>query len=521
MGRKLNPNILYYLVFLGFVVLAVGPVIYTFFNMDGGLADNLKQLDEKVLVLLGKSSLIALIVSVLSTVVGVILAFFLYKTKMRFRSFFKVVMLIPLLVSPYVLAVAWKDLFFFLGVDSMAVTYVGMIGVLGMIYAPLSMLMVGSALTNIDGQIEEAGLMLTGFWPVFWKIVLPLIKPALVSSLVLVFIFSLSEFSVAAYFGVKVITTEIFTQFSAFYNYGLASLQSLLLVLICVALLFAERKYLAEAPFLSIGAKGQRHKEYPLPQWVGVGVVGGWVFVSVVLPFLMLFAQALRGGQSVFFKAVNLLRHSFPNTIILALTGAFLVTLVGLVAGLGYFRKGRDRKVKIDFWLLLIFAIPSTVYGISLIRFYNQDYWRVIYSSYGIILVGYVGKFSFIAAKIIGNSIRQIPQSLDESAEIMGIGYWTRLRKIVLPIIGSSIQVAFLIGFIFSLGELGTTIMVYPPGTEMMPIKVYTLMANAPEALTSAMVLVVFGVSLLSIGVLVWLGRWAKAGKSLKPKLKG
>jgi len=73
------------------------------------------------------------------------------------------------------------------------------------------------------------------------------------------------------------------------------------------------------------------------------------------------------------------------------------------------------------------------------------------------------------------------------------------LQNIIIPMIFPTLLVAFVISFIFSLGELGTTIMVYPPGTEIMPVKVYTIMANAPQSLVSSMTLIVFSVTLLFI----------------------
>lgn len=499
MGRKLNPKSIYGIVFLVFFVLMVWPVLYTFLTVEGGWLKNIRLLDRKIFVLLIWSSFISLIISLLSTIIGGVLSFFVYKTRMKFRSFFKMFLLVPLLVSPYILAVAWKDMFFYLGLDMRAYGYVGMIGVLTMIYTPFSMLLIGSGLKNIDGQLEEAGLMLTGFRSMYMKIVLPLIKPALMSSLVLVFLFSISEFSVPAYFGVKVFTTEIFTQFSAFYNHGLAVMQSILLVLICVLLLLADRRYLLEVPFLSMGTKGMQPKVYSIGGALGLCVVGCWFLFSAVLPILVLFAQAFQGGIGVFGTAYNLLRHSFSDTIFLAVLGGIMISLVGLVVGLGHFRKGKVSGY-FEGLLLFIFAIPSTVYGISLIKFYNHSFGHVIYSSYAIILIGYVGKFTYIASRIIGNGVLQIPPSLDESAEIMGIFYWTRLRKIIIPIILPSLFVAFVIGLILSLGELGTTIMVYPPGTEIMSIQVFTIMANAPESLTSAMVLLVLVVSILLVG---------------------
>ena len=110
-----------------------------------------------------------------------------------------------------------------------------------------------------------------------------------------------------------------------------------------------------------------------------------------------------------------------------------------------------------------------------------------------------MGKFSFIAAKLTGNALRQIPASLDEAARLAGISATTRLLKIRLPLILPTLFAAFLVAFIFSLGELGITIMVYPPGTEIMPIKVFTIMANAPQSLTSAMSLIVLLTTLLFI----------------------
>jgi ABC-type Fe3+ transport system permease subunit len=148
---------------------------------------------------------------------------------------------------------------------------------------------------------------------------------------------------------------------------------------------------------------------------------------------------------------------------------------------------------------LIIFAIPSTIIGISFIKFYNRPELDFIYSTYAIILIGYVAKSSFISTKLIGNAIRQIPSSFNEVAIISGIPFYRRIQKILIPLIAPSLFASFIISFILNLGELGTTIMLYPPGTEIMPIKVFTIMANAPQALTSSMTLIVFIVTLLMI----------------------
>jgi len=499
---KKNSHSLYSIIFLSVFFFFILPILYTlistFFPEDS--LDNLfSLLNIKTFLLLGKSSLLAFSIALLSTIFGSILGFLLYKTDSLFRPFFKIALLIPLLVSPYILAVAWKDFFFsFFQSSQLLNSYLGVILVLVFIYTPLSMLIIGSALSNINASLEDSALIISKPRTVIFKIIFPLIKPALSSSLILVFIFSISEFSVPAFFGVKVFTTEIFTQFSAFYNHSLAILQSALLVIICIVLLLSERKYISNAPFLSIGGKGVKTKIYHLGnrKKASLGFLSFWVFISIVLPFMVLIMQSFIDGNNKIYQAFNLLASTFYHSFSLAFVAAIFIVFIGFIAA--YQAEIRQKK-SLDWLLLFVFAIPSTIIGISFIKFYNQPWLNFIYSSYAIIIIAYVAKFSFIASKLIANAMKQIPKSLDEAAQIQGISFYSRIKKLLIPLIIPTLFAAFILGFIFSLGELGCSIMLYPPGTELMPIKVFTIMANAPQSLTSSMTLIVFSLNLIFI----------------------
>ena len=98
-----------------------------------------------------------------------------------------------------------------------------------------------------------------------------------------------------------------------------------------------------------------------------------------------------------------------------------------------------------------------------------------------------------------------MPKSLEEAAVIQGIGFFKRMQKIVIPLVLPAIFASFIINFLFCFGDLGTSIMVYPPGTEIMPIKVFTIMANASESLTSSMALIVFMVTILLVSLLFFI----------------
>ena len=192
-----------------------------------------------------------------------------------------------------------------------------------------------------------------------------------------------------------------------------------------------------------------------------------------------------------------MLLPTFGNSVFLSFSSAVIIVFVGFISAY-YFVKRKNNSL-FDWLLLIVFAIPSTILGISFIKFYNQPALGFIYSSSVIIIIAYIGKFSFIASKLIANSLKQIPKSLDETAQVIGISKFSRIRKVLLPAILPTIFVAFMISFILSTGELGTTIMLYPPGTEIMPIKIFTISANATQSLTSSMTLIVFSFILLLI----------------------
>ena len=499
MGRRLNIEIIYYSVFAVFTLLVVLPVVYTLFYaaMSKDFYQNLVLIDSDTLLLLGKSSLIAASVAFLATLTGGLTAYILYLSNSKANALFKILLLLPLFISPYILAVAWQDFFFFVFADTHLInSYTGLVLILTNVFFPLSMLIIGSAISNIDARIIEAALLVVDKRRAVLKIVLPLIKPAIIASFVLIFIFSISEFSVPAFLGVKVYTREIFTQFSAFYNHSLSILQSLLLVVICILLLLAEGKYISNAPFLSLGGKGARSIKTRTSKR-SILLLMFVILTAVAMPLSMLVIQSFRDGTGNMIKAFNLLGSAIINSLVLAVGGAFIILLTGFVVALR--SKGKEVRRPFDWMLLITFSLPSIILGISLIKFYNRPELNFIYSSFVIILIAYAGKFSFIAAKLTENGIKQVPLSLFEAAEVSGIRYRKQVSKILLPLIMPSVLAAFVIGFIFAFEELGMTIMLYPPGTDILPIKVFTLSANTPQSLTSSMSLIVLLITLLFV----------------------
>jgi len=490
-------------------VLLLGPLLVLLIRWltsadDGSL---FAFLDTGSVLLVGRSFLLSGSVAVLASIIGTVCGFLLFRLKFPVRGFYKLMLLIPLLVPPYIFAVAWKDGFQWLfGSTSALNSEAGMIIVHTLVFFPLAMLITGSALSQIHSGFEEAGLMRVPFRRMLMKIVLPLIRPALSISFLLILIFSLSDFSVPAFFGVRTFTTEIFTQFSAFYNHQLAISQSILLLLLCLTLLLTENRFLTDAPFFSVHIKGSRTRLYTVPKAkASLHILLGMLLIVVlVLPLVMLLHQAFSGREIFFSRAWELLSPTIFQSVKLAFFGALLLSSIGLWVA---YAKERFRFTQLNTLFLMTFIVPSTVLGVALIGFYNRPATNFIYTSSLILLITYTGRFGFISARIIGNGIKQIPVSLEEAAGIIGVSPIKRFFNISLPLLLPSVFTAFVLSFVLCLGELGTCIMVYPPGTELMPVKIFTIGANAPQALTSSMTLISFGVTMLFILVFFLIGK--------------
>jgi ABC-type Fe3+ transport system permease subunit len=472
------------------------------------LGNYIEALNKKSFSLLLNSIGIAVTVSVFSTLTGGFLAFFSTKTDLPFVKPLKLIYLIPLFLSPYILAVSWVDFFHLLNLDkSFIYSAWGVILVLSLKFSPLAMIIISSSLRNLAAGFEEAGSMITCMRKVVTKIVLPLIKPAIISSFILIFILSISDFTVPAFLSTNVFTTEIFTQFAAFYNYDLAVANSIILILICASLLLIERFYLSDAAFFSVTSHSMRTRTIKLnkSRYLVLATFLIYALISVIIPIIVLSVQAFSGTGNALTKAFKLLLPTVIPSIFYGIISSFVLLFFAVI--FAYLAERKNFKI-IHPILLFTFAVPSTVIGIGLIKFFNTPSLNFIYSGFWIIIFGYLCRFIFITEKIVANAVKQISPSLEEAAKMMGANFSQRMRSIMLPLLSKGLFAAFLISFIFIIGELAITLLVYPPGTSVMPIKIFTLMANAPQNLVSAMSLVVLIITLIILGILMAGFKW-------------
>jgi len=531
MDRELIKKILSALPSLFFIIVVVLPLasVFAVSFTEGGsitLEHYLAVYHLQTLALLLKSCVLAASVAIIATIIGALFGYVLSSTDLPFSSPLKLLFLLPLFVSPYYLAVAMHDfVFLLLGNTRMLNSEEAVAAILIMSYAPIPFLIMSASFANINSRMEEAGLLVASKMRTAWSIIFPLVKPAFVSSFVLVFILAVAEITVPSYYLVNLFPTELFMQFTAFYNHKTAIALGSAICLISNVLLLMERSFLTNAPFLAIGKKGSTKRTATLGNWkypVLVVAVSYLVFV-VIIPLVGLSMQAFRESMpdylrdksmpagylplenelgysmNYLYKGFALLKPVILDSLLYALLGSLLICILGFVFA---YRSERKKIKWMDYLLLLVFAIPSTIFGIALIKFYNRASLEFIYTSAFIILIGYIGKFTFVASRMIGNSIRQVPYSLEEAAELTGAKSLTRFWYILFPLVLEGFFAAFIVCFIFCLGEMATTIVIYPPGNSLLPIKIATSMHNTPDGLISAMVFIILLLTFSLLGIL-------------------
>ncbi len=136
------------------------------------------------------------------------------------------------------------------------------------------------------------------------------------------------------------------------------------------------------------------------------------------------------------------------------------------------------------------FTVPGTVIAIGLIGLWNHPGLAGdVYKSSAIIVIACVARFLPLATLILAARVRQIPPSVEEAAEVAGAGWFRSFFGILLPQLRGGIAGAWVVAFIFSMGELGATVLIAPPGESTLPVRIYTLLTNTTSNQVAALAL--------------------------------
>ncbi len=475
-------------------------------------------------VLLARSFDVAGLTTLIAVLLGIPLGILLGRSDLPLRRCFSFLFTIPLVIPPYILAVLW---FYLLGRQGLAgrafgsrvaehtagwlFGLPGCVLVLSSVMLPVVMLLVIVLLKTVNPRLEEAGRAVAGWPRVMWGITLPLILPGILLAAILVFLLSFGEFGVPMFLRFDVFPVEAFTRFTAFLDQGAAAAATYPLVLVTLALLIIEHVHLSNLTYALRPLTGTHS-----PPDIELGKARAWMFfvvallcfLLVLLPISILLWEALSGGAMQ--EAIARAKDSLMRSLAYAALGATLLTTTGFL--LGYLIYNRALRIwkSLDSLSVFLFALPSTVIGVGMVTVWNHPATGFVYGTPVILLLGYFAQYSAVASRISVSTLAQMPSGMEEAAQVAGASWLRRMTRIVIPLSWKGIVGAWLISFIFCLRDTGISMMVYPPGRDTLPVRIFTLMANGSTGLISGLCLLMCLATLVPLlfgGVFLYLQR--------------
>jgi iron(III) transport system permease protein len=500
--------------------------------------------DPRVLVSLWNTLVFALGSTVISLVLGGVLAWLVERTNAPFKRLAYATTIISM-GTPYILyVIAWlfllgragpiNDIYrhatgsfgVLINVNSLW----GMILIEGFLWSPLAFLLLASTFRASNADMEEAARMSgASVFDTLWRISMRLAMPAILALALFIFIRAVEAFDVPALIGtpgrINVLTTEIYYSTKLVPpDLGHASSFSvILLVIVAILFYFYGRISKHAERYHSVTGKGYRPRLFDLGggRWLaGAFVLFNFVIV-LVLPITALLWRSLlpfmQGFRAAALQTITIENYAkvfdspyyldyAVNTIMVGAGAATAIMLLTTVTGWIAARRGPG-AVMLDQLATVPLIFPGIALGVAVM----QIYLRVplpIYGTLWILLIAYVIRYMPYGMRYVYAGVLQIHKELEESAGVAGAASITALRRIVVPLLSPALVSGWLFIFLLATKELSIAILLSSPDSQVMAVAMFDLWVNGQGGELAAFGLVWATIMVLvATGFFVWARR--------------
>jgi iron(III) transport system permease protein len=473
-------------------------------------------------------------VAMLGTTIGFVLAYSVVSAKVPFAKAFDTLGMIPAIAPPFMVAISTIMLFgrngiivrhLFGGHEPFSIYgFPGLLITETLAYFPTAFLVLKGTLSAIHSTFEEAARSLgAGRIRTFFKIILPLCLPGLMSAFLLVFIESLADFGnpIILSGGYQVLSVSAFLEITAVYDIpGGAVLAIMLLIPSVIA--YAIQKYiLSRRSYVTVAGKVPRANRRSSPFTVAlcaifcfavsacVALCYGMIAIGAFVKLwgadyaltLSNFVKGLEMGWQYVAKSVWIAAVSAPVTGILGMLIAYLVT-----------RKRFFGRRALEFVSMLAFALPGTVVGIGYIMAFNEPHWFFPFTLQGtfwIILLLFVFRNMPVGLQAATAGLAQIDVGIEEAARTLGAGPLTLMKRIVVPLLAPAFFSGVVYSFVRAMTQISAVIFVVSGKWNLLTVFLLGLVENGELSIAAAMGIVLILIVVIMMGILKFvLHRW-------------
>lgn len=452
----------------------------------------------------------------LSLLVGTVLAWLISRTDMFGRRWFATALIVPYMLPAWTFALAWTTLFKNRTVggqpgwleatgltppDWLAYGRFPITIILALHYTPFVILLFGSALRRFDSQLEDSARILGAKrHQVALQIILPLMRPALLSSMVLIFAKCLGEFGVPYVLGLpvkfEVLSTSLFRSIASRQT-GVAGVIAGSIMLIGIITLWIDARLVREARrFVTIGSKGSMNRQSRLGRMrlPAAGFAATVFLLSVGLPLLTLLLSTVmkmparftldnftldywigRDLDTIALKTGILLspdlwdaaRNTLTIVGIASVTSGILGLLVGYVVI-------RTPVRLLSVYLRQVTFLPYLVPGIAFAAAYLSLFavprgpLPALYGTVVILVLALIADQMPYASRAGISAMTQLGKDPEEAAQVAGAGWLRRMISIVIPIQKGSLVTGVLLPFISGIKGLSLFVILAVPSTDVL-----------------------------------------------------
>ncbi len=450
--------------------------------------------------------LLAVGTCVVSILFGGLFAFLITRTNLAWRKYLSSIFIFPYIMPQWTLAVVWQHMFnsnavtgtsngllaATLGIEMPAWWCLGIfpsVVVLGLHYAPFAYILIGGIFRNMDANLEEAATILdTPKWKIMFRVTLPMVKPAILSTILLVFGSSMGSYPVPHYLNLTTLATKYVSMNSKYT--GEASILAIIMMIFGVAIMLLNQLSLqSRKNYTTVtGKSGQISK-------INLGRVGKYVIalVLVVVTFftsifpIVSFAfetflpnpgdysflytgdtdnlttkwwvtdeniteNGMYGQKGILHN--DTIWRAFKGTIWVSVCCSLLAGTIGTMIGYAVSKNRRSKLANyVNSVAFLPYLMPSIAVGVAFFILFSNQYINLFNTYTLLIIVGTI-KYIPFASRSSLNSMLQLSGEIEESAMILNIPWVKRMTRIIIPIQKSSIISGYLLPFMTCLREL-------------------------------------------------------------------
>ncbi len=437
---------------------------------------------------------------------GGIFAFLITRTNLSCRKYLSSIFIFPYIMPQWTLAVVWQNLF-----NSNVVTGTsnGLLAslfnvqmplwwckglfpsliVLGMHYAPFAYILIGGIFRNMDANLEEAATILdTPKWKTMFRITLPMVKPAILSTILLVFGSSMGSYPVPHYLGLATLSTK-YVSLNSKYT-GEASILAIIMMIFGVAIMLLNQRSLkSRKNYTTVtGKSGQISK-------INLGHTGR-VVIAIILIIITFFTSifpiisfaletflpnpgdysflytgdtnnlttkwwvtsenvtenGMYGQKGILYN--NTIWTAFKGTMLVSVSCALIAGTIGTLIGYAVSKNRRSRWANyVNSVAFLPYLMPSIAVGVAFFILFSNKYFN-LFNTYTLLIIAGVIKYIPFASRSSLNSMLQLSGEIEEAAIIQDVPWVKRMTRIIIPIQKSSIISGYLLPFMTCLREL-------------------------------------------------------------------